>query len=274
VAATSVTLTGPQHPTYDFKMSGRGDVVLSDLRRAEAKLVVPVDPGALYVIRGQRGAVVAEIPAGSAELALALPAGPYGVERRSREGRATGEVALSRGEVRTLPRLTPTRYEIARAKGGPRATEIWLGAGVMKPALDGVALAPGLRAGVRREIGPIGLVLHADWSATSGTSGSAGGFSLTRIGGGATALYPLAGHAVLLEGGLDLGGGWNSQAMNDGRHYEAGDVTAAGALRLSFPLAGWRAALDFTGGVQSLQINQARAVRPSASVTVVVLYGL
>jgi hypothetical protein len=274
VAATSATQTGPQHPTYDFKMSGRGDVVLSDLRRAEAKLVVPVDPGSIYVVRGQRGAVVAEIPAGTAELALALPAGSYGVERRAREGRATGEVALARGEVRMLPRLTPTRYEIARAKGGPRPTEIWLGAGVMKPALEGISLAPGLRAGVRREIGPVGLVIHADWSGTTGTSPTAGSFSLTRLGGGATALYPLAGYAVLLEGGLDLGAGWNTQAMHDGRTFGTGDLTAAAALRLSFPIGGWRAAMDASGGVQTLKVNDSRAVRPAASLTFVVLYGL
>ena len=251
VAATTATATGPQHPTYDFRMSGRGDVVLADLRRAEARLVVPVDPGSLYVLRGPKGAVVAEVPAGPAELALALPAGTYGVERRAREGRATGEVELARGETRVLPRLTPTRYELARAKGGPRPTELWLGAGAMVPPLEGVSLAPGLRAGVRREVGPVGLVVHGDFSAASGSSTSAGNFSLTR-----------------------LGGGWNTQSMSDGRHFEAGDLTAGAALRLSFPLGGWRAAVDGTGGVQTLKVNDARVTRPAASLTLVVLYGL
>ncbi|HEY6104843.1 MAG TPA: caspase family protein, partial [Anaeromyxobacteraceae bacterium] len=45
VSGTSGTRSGPQHPTYEFKMSGRGDVVLADLRRAEARLVLPPDPG-------------------------------------------------------------------------------------------------------------------------------------------------------------------------------------------------------------------------------------
>jgi hypothetical protein len=274
VAATTATQTGPQHPTYDFRMSGRGDVVLADLRRAEAKLLVPVDPGALYVVRGPKGAVVAEVPASTSELALALPAGTYGVERRAREGRATGEVALARGETRTLPRLTPTRYELARAKGGPMPTELWIGAGATLPALQGVSVAPGLRAGIRRELGPVGLVVHADFSATSGSSSTAGSFSLTRFGGGLTALYPVAGSRVLLEGGLDLGAGWNQQAMGDGRHFETGDATAGAALRLSFPLGGWRAALDGTGGLQTLKVNGSRAVRPAATLTVVVLYGM
>jgi hypothetical protein len=274
VAATTATSTGPQHPTYDFKMSGRGDVVLADLRRAEARLLVPVDPGSLYVLRGAKGAVVAEVPASSVELALALPAGTYGVERRAREGRATGEVALARGETRMLPRLTPTKYEQARAKGGPMPTEVWLGAGATLPALEGVSVAPGLRAGVRRELGPVGLVVHADFSAVSGTSTTAGSFSLTRLGGGATALYPLAGARVLLEGGGDLSAGWNQQAMGDGRHFETGDLGVGAALRLSFPLGGWRAAVDATGGVQHVRVNEAGALRPAASLTFVVLYGM
>jgi hypothetical protein len=173
-----------------------------------------------------------------------------------------------------IPRLTPTRYEIARAKGGPKPTELWLGAGATLPALQGVSLAPGLRAGVRREIGPVGLVVHADFSATSGTSSTAGSFNLTRFGGGATALYPLTGSRVLLEGGLDLGAGWNTQSMGDGRHFETGDVTAGAALRLSFPLGSWRAAVDGTGGVQTLKVNDSRVVRPAATLTLVVLYGL
>ncbi|HET6921710.1 MAG TPA: caspase family protein, partial [Anaeromyxobacteraceae bacterium] len=40
VSGTAGTRSGPQHPTYEFRMSGRGDVVLADLRRAEARLLL------------------------------------------------------------------------------------------------------------------------------------------------------------------------------------------------------------------------------------------
>src|SRR5207253_3195573 len=40
-SGTAATEAGPQHPTYDIRMSGRGDVVLADLRRAEATLRLP-----------------------------------------------------------------------------------------------------------------------------------------------------------------------------------------------------------------------------------------
>jgi len=272
VSATSATQTGAQHPTYDFKMSGRGDVVLADLRRAEAKLLVPVDPGSLYLLRGPRG-LMAEVPAGSTQLALALPAGEYAVERRAREGRARGEILLARGETRMLPRLTPSRYEQARSKGGPLPTEWWLGAGGHLVGLGGAGLVPSVRAGLRREVGPFGLVVHADYALGDVTVGGLPS-SFSRIGGGATLLYPLLGSRTLLEGGLDLGGGWNTQGLKDGRHFSTGDLTAAAALRLSMPLGRLRTALDLSGGVRTMNYDDARTWRPAFGATLLVLYGL
>jgi hypothetical protein len=46
VAGTATTQAGPQHPTYDFRMAGRGDVVLADLRRGEGTVMLPPDSGA------------------------------------------------------------------------------------------------------------------------------------------------------------------------------------------------------------------------------------
>jgi hypothetical protein len=271
VSATTPTQTGAQHPTYDFKMSGRGDVVLADLRRAEAKILVPVDPGSLYVLSGPRG-LRAEVPAGAAELAVALPAGEYGVERRARDGRARGDFKLARGETRLLPRLTPTRYEVARSKGGPLPTEWWLGAGGHLVGLGGAGMIPSLRAGLRREVGPFGLVVHADYAVGDVTVGGLP-TSYTRLGGGATLLYPLAGSRVLLEGGLDLGGGWNTQGLKDGRHFETGDLTGGVALRLSMPLGRFRTALDLAGGVRTMNFDDSRTWRPALGATLVVLYG-
>ncbi len=272
VSATIATQTGAQHPTYDFRMSGRGDVVLADLRRAEAMLLVPVDPGSLYVLRGPRG-LMAEVPAGATQLSLALPAGQYAVERRARDGRARGDFLLARGETRLLPRLVPTRYEQARSKGGPLPTEWWLGAGGHLVGLGGAGMVPSLRAGLRREVGPFSLVVHADYAVGDVTVGGLPS-SYTRTGGGATLLYPLLGSRVLLEGGLDLGGGWNTQGLKDGRHFQTGDLTGAVALRLSMPLGRLRTALDLTGGARTFRFNDERAWRPAVNATLVVLYGM
>ena len=224
------------------------------------------------MLRGPRG-LRAEVPAGVAELAVALPAGQYDVERRAREGRARGDFLLARGETRLLPRLTPTRYEQARSKGGPLPTEWWLGAGGHLVGVGGAGLVPSIRAGLRREVGPLGLVVHADYAVGDVTLGGLGS-SYTRLGGGLTLLYPLAGSRLLLEGGVDLGGGWNTQGLQDGRRFETGDLTGALALRLSTPLGRLRTALDLSFGARTLSFNDARTWRPALGATLVVLYGL
>ena len=272
LASSSATQTGPQHATYDFRMSGRGDVILADLRRAEARLLVPVDPGSRYFLKGPHG-ITAEVPAGPAELSLALPAGSYAIERRSPDGRARGDVVLARGETRLLPRLTPTRYEMARAKGGPLPTEWWLGGGAQLVGLPGGGLVPSLRAGLRRELGPFGLMIHADYAFGDVTDKTLT-YGYTRLGGGASLMLPIAGYRTLLEGGLDLGGGWNSQALRDGRHFETGDFTGGAVLRLSRPFGPVRAAVDVFGGARLMKVNDSLGARPAAGATLVILYGL
>jgi hypothetical protein len=133
-------------------------------------------------------------------------------------------------------------------------------------------VAPALRAGLRREAGPLGLVLHVDGAQAQVHQG-AFRFSYTRVGGGLSVLMPLTGSRTLLEGGLDAGGGWNQQALRDGRHFETGDAYAGAALRLSLPIGRLRAALDLLGGARSLKVDDKRKVVPAFGATVVVLYG-
>jgi hypothetical protein len=284
VAATSATHVGAQHPTYDFRMAGRGDVVLADLRRAEARLLVPPDAGSLYVLKGPRG-LVAEVPATGVELSLGLPAGPYAIERRSSDGRATGNLALARGEIRMVPRLVPTRYEMARAKGGPAATEWFLGAGAQLVGLPGGGVAPSFGGGVRHELGPVGLLLRFDYtlSDVTDTKGPAPArFSYSRVGAGVSALYPLGGTRNLLEGGLTVGGGWNMQALRDGRHFETADLTGGATLRWSLPaFLSFRGAVDLFAGARALKLDKTAngtldgktSIRPAAGASLVLLYG-
>src|SRR3954471_7315157 len=77
-SGTAATEAGPQHPTYDIRMSGRGDVILADLRRAEATLRLPPDVRATFILRGPKN-LLAEIPGSVETLALALPVGHYTV---------------------------------------------------------------------------------------------------------------------------------------------------------------------------------------------------
>jgi len=160
-SGTSATEAGPQHPTYDIRMSGRGDVILADLRRAEATLRLPPDVRATFILRGPKN-LLAEIPGSPETLALALPAGHYTVERRAPEGYASTELTLSRADVTILPPLSPTRYERARQKGGPAPLVAFAGGGLTSVRLPGFGFAPALRAGIRKELGEFGLRIHAE----------------------------------------------------------------------------------------------------------------
>ena len=188
VAQTAGTQTGVQHPTYEFRMSGRGDVVLADLRKAESRLVFPADPGSTYFLRGPQG-VLAEVPAQATPLSLALPAGRYAVERRSPDGRATGEVVLEKGATQQLPLLSPTRYEVARAKGGPKPNLAFAEGGIAWFDLKGLGVAPSVRAGVRKEFGPVGLRVAFDWAGKN-VSGGAIDYQFQYFGGSVALLWP------------------------------------------------------------------------------------
>ena len=271
LAGTLSTVAGGQHATYEFKMSGRGDVVLSDLRRADARLVIPRDPGARYVLRGPMS-LLAEVAGGEKPITLALPVGHYVVERRAAEGHASGDVELERGAPQSLPPLAPTRYELARAKGGPKPGLLFAGGGVATLGLPGFGVAPTARLGVRKELGPIGLRARLDWM---GKSASDGGlhYDLTYYGGSLAALYPLNASRVLVEAGPEIGFGYASQRLENRRSFGSGVLSAGGALMVTAPAGPARVGVDLSVGVQGFRLNQSDVLRPAASFGLLALWG-
>jgi hypothetical protein len=143
--------------------------------------------------------------------------------------------------------------------------------------MPGAGLAPSFRVGVRHELGPVGLVLHLDYAfaqVTDRTGAAPLSYSYSRVGGGATALYPLFwSGGFLAEGGGTLGYGYVTQAWKDGRHFEAGDVAAGAALRLSVPLWKARLALDLDGGVRRIKVDGKAEVQPAGGASFLLLYG-
>lgn len=271
-AGTSETQVGTQHPTYEFRMSGRGDVVLTDLRRAVARLLLPPDPGTQLVLRGQ--GVFAEVPGPTVELTLAMPAGSYDVERRTRRGRATGEVSLEAGRTTTLPRLEPTRYEVARSKGGPKPGLTYLGAGATWIGLSGFKAAPTGRVALRHELGPLGMRLRLDYAMTSVTDQWLR-YDYSYVGGALGVFYPLNVGSVLVEGGLEGGYGYATQRVKDfGKpSFAAGMPYAGAALMATAPVGRFRIGLDLSAGAHMLKLNDERAFRGGASAALLALYG-
>jgi hypothetical protein len=272
VSATSGTVRGPQHPTYDFRMAGRGEVVLADLRRGDAHVRLPVDPGSRYVLRGPHQ-WLAEVQALATPLRLAVPAGRIEIERRSREGRASGAIELAHGDDRALPALEPTRYEVARTKGGPLPTEAFAGLGFHRVSLPSGGVAPAVRAGVRHEVGPAGLVLTLEYAGRDVRDRGVD-YAWSRVGAEGALLLPIAGGRRLLEGGIWAGYGYTTQTfLRDRRSFTAGDLGGGFAIRASLPIWRLRTALDLSGGVRGFELDGARSFRPAASASLVVLYG-
>jgi hypothetical protein len=271
-AGTTSTQAGPQHPTYDFRMSGRGDVVLAELRRGDGTLRLPPDQGAQYIIRGKVD-FLAEVSGTREGTTLALPAGQYVVERRSDDGLASTSLTLAHGETRALPPLQPTAYERARSKGGPAPRLAFLGGGIASFPLPGFpAVAPLVRAGVKQEVGPVGLRLRIDFARGSGTN-PAGAYDLSLYGAGLAALYPLPLGPLLFEVGPELGVGLASQVLGPVTHsvvdYNA-QVAAVASLRAG-PV---RLGLDAGIGMHAYRLDGSFTEKPGASLALVVLYGL
>jgi hypothetical protein len=271
VSGTAATQSGAQHPTYEFKMSGRGDVVLSDLRKAESRLTLPPDPGVLYVLRGPRGAL-AEVAGGAGRITLALPAGKYTVERRAPEGRAAGEILLERGAARDLPALVPTRYELARAKGGPKPGLLYAGAGMTTLGLANFGFAPTARLGVRKEYGPVGLRVRFDYLAKS-VDDAGVRYDLSYLGGAAALLFPLNTDRLLIEAGPELGYGYASQKLADKRSFESGMLWAGAAVMVTAPVGPLRVGLDGAVGAQRFKLNDKATVKLGGSLALLALWG-
>jgi len=121
LSSTSTTLLGPQHPSYQYDLAGAGELVLTELGRAQATLSLPAgSPGDLFMVFDAHDNLVAEVAgAGSRPTRLALRAGNYRVARRRGERAAVGLVSLPVGAKLSLDERTlreqPT--EIAMAKG-------------------------------------------------------------------------------------------------------------------------------------------------------------
>lgn len=120
VSATAVLPVGAQHPNYDFRLSGQGELMLTSLQRPSALLVLPEGADRSLVSDVARDQVVVEVPAGPREIALAP--GQYGLRLFKGGQSFGGRVSLSEGgrKVVAWSELQPlTSSVLVAAKGGP-----------------------------------------------------------------------------------------------------------------------------------------------------------
>jgi hypothetical protein len=121
LAQTTSTQGGAQHPAYDIKMAGTGDVVLTDVRQTSSSLVLGPDYDGRFIVLGPRRQLVAELvkPYGRT-IELGLEPGEYEVYFEQEQKLLSAQVKLRDGEKQELARqdLRPTQRSPTRSRGG------------------------------------------------------------------------------------------------------------------------------------------------------------
>ena len=237
VAATAGTLIGPQHPAYDYRLSGQGELVLATLARAGAGLLLPGGFERIVITRLRLDQVIAEVPAALAAVHVMVPPGPYAIAAWKRGRLYTARVTVGDGETRRVDagELAGRGTPETQAKGGAatptiaaarplptqRDVRLVVAAGVQGGASPGVSAAPSLRLGVRSAT-PSGWSAAADLAANRG----AGFWETTAI---AYAGYRLGFLRGVFGGfvGLEVGAGVASQKLDGGPSATSATVVGA-----------------------------------------------
>jgi hypothetical protein len=163
--ASSRTLHGLQHPTFQFDLKGKGGMALTWVHRGGARsALLRVPPGHTYVLfAGDAGGpVVAEIDETDARRQIALEPGRYFARARGKDHLLEGPLELSAGENLLLPAAELERVDYARLarKGGSRRTHahaLWLAYELRSPFWDGSGYCHGARAGYALDLPEVSL---------------------------------------------------------------------------------------------------------------------
>ncbi len=280
VQATAMAPVGVQHPSYDFRLSGQGELVLSSLVKPSASFVLPEGADRTMVTDLNRDQVVVEVPAGPAR-EVALAPGTYGV-RAFRDGKSYGgRFNLSEGmhrQVRWEELTNIASGVVVAAKGG-------VAGGVERsyePDDGRWALSVGFGAveAIANDVGGVKGQVRVGFEPRLGPGFTASILGDTALGGARTesGLQARAGFRwswnvwrFWFGAGVEGGGGllWQSDA--------AGNVNLAGAgvvaprVTVRFALAGpLMLSLDGEAAVMMLNVDQklTALLRPSAQLGV------
>jgi hypothetical protein len=120
LAATTSTQGGAQHPTWDIKMAGTGDVVLTDVRQTSSSLALSAEMEGRFFVHNPKRQLVAELykPAGRA-IELGLEPGEYDVHFEHEPALLRSRIALAEGQHLVLDRggFRPARRVPTRRRG-------------------------------------------------------------------------------------------------------------------------------------------------------------
>ena len=103
LAQTEKTLTGPQHPNYTIRMTGTGDVVMTDIRRSSAVLLIHKEVFGKIFIRDKNEVLVLELNKMQGRpVEIGLEKGKYKVINIRDDKIYKAEIHLSKGKQTEL----------------------------------------------------------------------------------------------------------------------------------------------------------------------------
>jgi hypothetical protein len=248
--STSDTTVGPQHPAYDYRLAGKGDLVLTQIRQPSAVLDLPTDFDRILLVAVPREQVFAELGPRSGHR-IAVPSGSYKLRAWKATHAFAGNVNVAAGQVLRVAaaELSPVHAAPVASKGdaevetvAARAAPVRVESGAHRPwsllveagLMDGAAkdalLAGGL-LGLRREIGS----MRVD-AAVRGGTGRAVGMRENRLTAEILPSLWLGRGRFSAGLGVGLGGGLAVEQVDGRQSHWSGlayaSPTALGALRL------------------------------------------
>jgi hypothetical protein len=168
LSRTETTLAGPQHPQYDIRLAGSGDLVLTDLRGTSALLSIAADLEGRLFLRDADGRLVVELDkrAGRA-VTVGLEPGAYRATLERSRGVYRGVVSVADDAQTLLVESLLTRVEgerVAARGGAPSSPD-----GPSAPAPAPSTTPPGDPAAV--EVRPFVLSVVPGLSMNDGAQG-------------------------------------------------------------------------------------------------------
>lgn len=103
LARTEVTQAGAQHASYDFRLSGSGDIVLTDLRNAESNMTLQEEDFGRFFIRDNEDNLISEVNKKyGAGLKISIPSSLYTVIKEVDGSYYKQIINLNKGDNKVL----------------------------------------------------------------------------------------------------------------------------------------------------------------------------
>lgn len=267
LTATASTFAGAQHPAYDFRLSGQGELVMTSLSNPSAVIELPAGFERHLIADLGHDQVVGEITSG-AVTRLAVRPGTYAVRSWTGGKAFATKIEIRRGETRTIGRGELVAFEVptVRGKGGapddldlselatalspPRARPtVFVGGGAERAVAKQLSLLESVRIAFQSPR-PRWLLL----SLTAATGASAN-FRESRFALGLGGRRGWERGRLRFQAGVELGGGMVAQSIDGAALQWSSFATASCVAGLAIKL-GRRIRLGLEGQLGGALLRQ------------------